>query len=148
MGVQSFPLIQWSLVKEKKKIFHPEANSFSDQQAFHDHQNPGHLYGKEPGFVLCYCQYNLSFSSILCLDAGVLICIILEEFWRRFLSLGLLSPCAEAIKTASAPNSGRGQNSPSLKHVARVSPCVWCFRYVAATKAARFQKYLPPQYNI
>jgi hypothetical protein len=30
---------------------------------------------------------------------------------RRFLLLGLLSPCAEEIKTASAPNSGRGQNS-------------------------------------
>jgi hypothetical protein len=41
----------------------------------------------------------------------MLIYIILEEDWRRFLSLGLLPPCAEAIKTASAPNSGRGQNS-------------------------------------
>jgi hypothetical protein len=46
------------------------------------------------------------------------VCIILEEFWSGFLNLGLLSPCAGAIKTASAPNSGRGQNSLTLKQVA------------------------------
>jgi hypothetical protein len=31
------------------------------------------------------------------LKGGVLICIFLEECWRRFLSLGLLPPCTEAI---------------------------------------------------
>jgi putative glutamine transport system substrate-binding protein len=77
----------------------------------------------------------------------VLICIILEEFWSGFLSLGLLSPCAGAIKTDSAPNSGRGQ-SPGVLFLARVFPCVWRFRFVAATKAARFQKSLHPNLNL
>jgi len=57
---------------------------------------------------------------------------------RRFLPLGLLPPCKEAIPAAPAPNSRRGQNSLSLKQVARVIS----FR-LALPLLKRWQRPLP-----
>jgi hypothetical protein len=77
----------------------------------------------------------------------VLICIILEEFWSGFLSLGLLSPCAGAIKTASAPNSGRGQSHwrsfpfPRFPLRLALSLCV-------GDKGRSLSKFLHPNLNI
>jgi len=48
--------------------------------------------------------------------------MISEGYGRRFLSLGLLPPCKEATYPAPAPNSGRGQNSRSLKLTCPRSP--------------------------